>query len=65
MLDLGLKKIRFLTNNPSKVKALDGYGIEIVEWVELAARPNPHNLRYLKTKKNKMAHRLPDALFGE
>ncbi|MBI3928079.1 MAG: bifunctional 3,4-dihydroxy-2-butanone-4-phosphate synthase/GTP cyclohydrolase II [Armatimonadetes bacterium] len=65
MLDLGLKKIRFMTNNPSKVKALDGYGLEIVEWVGLTAAPNPHNVRYLKTKKAKLAHRLPDALFRE
>ncbi len=64
MLDLGLREIRFMTNNPSKVKALDGYGIKIVEWVGLMAKPNRHNIRYLRTKKKKMNHRLPDSLLS-
>lgn len=62
MLDLGIKKIRFMTNNPAKVKALDGYGLEIVEWVGLPVPPNPHNLEYLKTKRGKMGHIFPEDL---
>lgn len=58
MTDLGLKKIRFMTNNPKKVAGLDGYGLEIVEWVPLQVPANPHNERYLQTKAQKMGHRL-------
>jgi 3,4-dihydroxy 2-butanone 4-phosphate synthase/GTP cyclohydrolase II len=56
MVDLGLKKIRFMTNNPKKVAGLEGYGLEIVEWVPLPVAPNPHNIHYLKTKAEKMGH---------
>ena len=56
MVDLGLKKIRFLTNNPKKVAGLEGYGLEIIEWVPLPIEPNPHNARYLQTKVEKMGH---------
>src|SRR5579871_161060 len=59
MTDLGLKKIRFMTNNPKKVAGLEGYGLEITEWVPLPVKPNPHNLRYLQTKAEKMGHILP------
>lgn len=65
MLDLGLKKLRFMTNNPAKVKALDGFGIEIVEWVGLPVTPNPHNLNYLKTKGGKMGHLFPEGMLKE
>lgn len=58
MVDLGLKKIRFMTNNPKKVVGLEGYGLEIVEEVPLPVTPNPHNLNYLKTKAEKMGHKL-------
>jgi 3,4-dihydroxy 2-butanone 4-phosphate synthase/GTP cyclohydrolase II len=58
MTDLGLKKIRFMTNNPKKVAGLEGYGLEIVEWVPLRVRPNPHNQKYLQTKADKMGHML-------
>ncbi|MCW3100987.1 MAG: cyclohydrolase II/3,4-dihydroxy-2-butanone 4-phosphate synthase [Chthonomonadaceae bacterium] len=58
MADLGLRKIRFMTNNPSKVAGIEGYGLDIVEWVPLRAQPNPHNAFYLKTKHEKMGHRL-------
>jgi 3,4-dihydroxy 2-butanone 4-phosphate synthase/GTP cyclohydrolase II len=62
MTDLGLKKIRFMTNNPKKVAGLEGYGLEIVEWVPLSVTPNVHNRRYLETKRDKMGHLLgPDA----
>src|SRR5262249_27582268 len=56
MVDLGLKKIRFMTNNPKKVAGLEGYGLEITEWVPLPITPNPHNARYLQTKVEKMGH---------
>ena len=61
MTDLGLKKIRFMTNNPKKVAGLEGYGLEISEWVPLHIKPNPHNERYLQTKTDKMGHVPPPA----
>lgn len=56
MADLGLKKIRFMTNNPAKVRGIDGYNIEIVDWVPIPVEPNEHNLKYLQTKRGKMGH---------
>ena len=56
LVDLGIKKIKLLTNNPKKVVGLDGYGLEIVKQVPIKVSPNPHNARYLKTKKEKMGH---------
>lgn len=56
--DLGLKKIRLLTNNPKKVVGLEGYGLEIVEQVPIRVNPNPHNKMYLETKRLKMGHLL-------
>jgi 3,4-dihydroxy 2-butanone 4-phosphate synthase / GTP cyclohydrolase II len=56
--DLGLGKIRLMTNNPVKRAGLEGYGLEIVEVVPLEAPPNPHNVHYLETKKEKMGHLL-------
>jgi 3,4-dihydroxy 2-butanone 4-phosphate synthase/GTP cyclohydrolase II len=58
LADLGLKTIRLLTNNPRKVVGLEGYGLEIVEQVPIKVKPNPHNLRYLKTKREKLGHLL-------
>jgi 3,4-dihydroxy 2-butanone 4-phosphate synthase/GTP cyclohydrolase II len=58
LCDLGLKTIRLLTNNPKKVVGLQGYGLEILEQLPIRIRPNPHNERYLKTKKEKMGHSL-------
>jgi 3,4-dihydroxy 2-butanone 4-phosphate synthase/GTP cyclohydrolase II len=58
LVDLGLKTIRLLTNNPRKVVGLEGYGIEIVEQVPIKVKPNPHNLRYLNTKREKLGHLL-------
>jgi 3,4-dihydroxy 2-butanone 4-phosphate synthase/GTP cyclohydrolase II len=58
LADLGLKTIRLLTNNPKKIVGLEGYGLEIVEQVPIRVKPNPHNVRYLKTKKRKMGHLL-------
>jgi 3,4-dihydroxy 2-butanone 4-phosphate synthase/GTP cyclohydrolase II len=53
---LGVRKIRLITNNPRKYIGLAGYGLEIVERVPLEVEPNASNLRYLKTKKEKMGH---------
>jgi 3,4-dihydroxy 2-butanone 4-phosphate synthase/GTP cyclohydrolase II len=58
LVDLGLKTIRLLTNNPKKLVGLDGYGLEIVEQVPIRVKSNPHNAKYLKTKKKKMGHLL-------
>ena len=58
LVDLGLKTIRLLTNNPRKVVGLEGYGLEIVEQVPIRVKPNPHNERYLKTKREKLGHLL-------
>ncbi len=54
--DLGLRRVRFLTNNPKKRVGLEGYGLSVVEQVPIATSPNPHNIRYLKTKRDKMGH---------
>jgi 3,4-dihydroxy 2-butanone 4-phosphate synthase/GTP cyclohydrolase II len=56
LCDLGVRKMRFLTNNPKKVIGLDGYGLEIVERVPISAPANPENARYLDTKRTKMGH---------
>jgi 3,4-dihydroxy 2-butanone 4-phosphate synthase/GTP cyclohydrolase II len=58
LVDLGLKTIRLLTNNPKKIVGLEGYGLEIIEQVPIRVKPNPHNARYLKTKRKKMGHLL-------
>ena len=56
LADLGIKKIRLLTNNPRKVVGLEGYGMEIVERIPIQSESNRHNARYLSTKKKKMGH---------
>ena len=56
LLDLGIKKIRLLTNNPKKVVGLTGLGVEIVDRVEIEIPPNDENLHYLETKKSRMGH---------
>jgi 3,4-dihydroxy 2-butanone 4-phosphate synthase/GTP cyclohydrolase II len=58
LVDLGLKTISLLTNNPRKVVGLEGYGLEIVKQVPIKIRPNPHNEKYLKTKRDKLGHLL-------
>jgi 3,4-dihydroxy 2-butanone 4-phosphate synthase/GTP cyclohydrolase II len=60
LFDLGVRKIRLLTNNQAKVVGLQGYGLEIVERVPIQVPPNEHNSRYLKTKKDKLGHLLDD-----
>jgi 3,4-dihydroxy 2-butanone 4-phosphate synthase / GTP cyclohydrolase II len=56
LLDLGLKTIRLLTNNPKKLVGLEGYGLEITEQVPIRIPPNPFNERYLQTKRDKLGH---------
>ncbi|MCS6916344.1 MAG: bifunctional 3,4-dihydroxy-2-butanone-4-phosphate synthase/GTP cyclohydrolase II [Chitinophagales bacterium] len=56
--DLGVHKIRLLTNNPKKRAGLKGYGLEIVEAVPLQSRANPYNEEYLRTKRDKMGHEI-------
>ena len=58
LCDLGLKTIRLLTNNPRKIVGLEGYGLQITQQVPIQVKPNPHNERYLKTKKDKLGHLL-------
>jgi 3,4-dihydroxy 2-butanone 4-phosphate synthase/GTP cyclohydrolase II len=58
LVDLGLKNIRLLTNNPKKIVGLEGYGLKIVEQLPIRVKPNPHNERYLKAKREKMGHLL-------
>ena len=58
LADLGIRKIRLLTNNPRKVVGLEGYGMEIVERIPIHSVANLHNSRYLSTKKKKMGHLL-------
>ncbi len=59
LLDPGLRDIRILTNNPAKRAGLDGFGLHLVERVPIQVKPNPHNVRYLETKRTKMGHLLP------
>ncbi|MBP2072136.1 bifunctional 3,4-dihydroxy-2-butanone-4-phosphate synthase/GTP cyclohydrolase II [Thermoanaerobacterium butyriciformans] len=54
--DLGLKKLRIMTNNPKKLACLSGYGLEIIERVPIEVSINKHNKKYLKTKKEKFGH---------
>jgi 3,4-dihydroxy 2-butanone 4-phosphate synthase/GTP cyclohydrolase II len=58
LTDLGLKTIRLLTNNPKKIVGLEGYGLKIIEQVPIRVKANPHNEKYLKTKRTKMGHLL-------
>ena len=58
LYDLGVRKMRLMTNNPKKIYGLEGYGLETVEQVPIRIRPNRHNARYLRTKKDKLGHLL-------
>ena len=54
--DLGISKIRLITNNPKKRVGLMGYGLEIVENIPIEISPNPHNEQYLLTKRDRLGH---------
>jgi len=56
LVDLGVQKLKLLTNNPKKVIGLKGYSLEIVERIPLEVHPNPLNARYLETKRDKLGH---------
>ena len=58
LVDLGISTMRLLTNNPTKRAGLEGYGLKIVDRVALQSEPNPENLRYLQTKREKLGHLL-------
>ncbi len=58
LADLGINKIRLLTNNPKKIVGLEGYGLKVVEQVPIRVKPNRHNKNYLKTKREKLGHLL-------
>jgi 3,4-dihydroxy 2-butanone 4-phosphate synthase/GTP cyclohydrolase II len=57
---LGVRRMTLLTNNPKKIAGLHGYGLEVVDQQPLNTPPNSVNLKYLRTKRDKMGHRLPD-----
>lgn len=56
LVDLGLHKIRLMTNNPRKIKGLEGYEIKVVERIPIESKPSQENIEYLKTKAKKMGH---------
>jgi 3,4-dihydroxy 2-butanone 4-phosphate synthase / GTP cyclohydrolase II len=58
LADLGVRKMRLLTNNPKKIVGLEGYGIEVIKRVSIEIDPNESNINYMKTKKKKMGHLL-------
>ena len=58
LVDVGVRKMRLLTNNPKKIVGLEGYGIEITKRVPIEIIPNENNMKYMKTKQNKMGHLL-------
>jgi len=58
LVDLGVRKMKLMTNNPKKIIGLEGYGLKVVERVSIETNPNEKNIVYLKTKKKKMGHML-------
>jgi 3,4-dihydroxy 2-butanone 4-phosphate synthase/GTP cyclohydrolase II len=56
LIDLGVRNMRLLTNNPKKVIGLEGYGLKVVETVPIVAQPTPENIHYLEVKREKMGH---------
>ena len=59
LLDLGVWRARLLTNNPAKIQGLERYRVEVVERIPLSMSPNPSNIGYLRTKREKMGHLFP------
>jgi 3,4-dihydroxy 2-butanone 4-phosphate synthase/GTP cyclohydrolase II len=60
LVDLGVRKMRLMTNNPKKIVGLEGYGLEIVERVPIEIEPNEENQKYLETKRDKLGHLILD-----
>jgi 3,4-dihydroxy 2-butanone 4-phosphate synthase/GTP cyclohydrolase II len=58
LVDLGVTRMRLMTNNPAKYGGLEGYGLDIVERVALESEPNPENVEYLRTKRERLGHLL-------
>jgi 3,4-dihydroxy 2-butanone 4-phosphate synthase/GTP cyclohydrolase II len=58
LADIGVRKMRLITNNPAKRAGLEAYGLEVVDRISIETTPNPHNLRYLDTKRRRMGHLL-------
>lgn len=56
--DLGVRRMKLITNNPKKIVGLEGYGLEVVDRMSIEIEPDPENLRYLQTKKDKLGHML-------
>jgi len=56
LVDLGVRKIRMLTNNPKKIVGLEGYGLTVTERIPIEIKPTESNIHYLKTKKKRMGH---------
>jgi 3,4-dihydroxy 2-butanone 4-phosphate synthase/GTP cyclohydrolase II len=56
LVDLGVRKMRLMTNNPKKIVGLEGYGLKVVERVPMESKPHEKNIKYLKTKKKKLGH---------
>ena len=65
LLDLGAHQLRLMTNNPAKRSGLEGFGLEIVDRIPIEVEPNPYNLRYLQTKREKMGHILDGLVTSE
>ncbi len=67
LLDLGVTRMRLMTNNPKKIKGLEGFGLDVVERVSIEMKPTKNNIHYLRTKKEKMGHIFTnlDAVVGE
>ena len=62
LFHLGVRKMRLLTNNPKKIHGLAGYGLELAGQEPLEGEPNPNNIKYLRTKKERMGHTLTGPL---
>ena len=62
--DLGVRRVRLLTNNPQKVDGLVRYGVEVVEREPLVAKPHEGNIEYLRTKRAKLGHLFDESTFG-
>ena len=58
LADLGLSSIRILTNNPKKIRGLEGYGLSVTEQIPIVHASNPHNERYLEAKRDRLGHAL-------